>query len=196
MNVTTETLDDAIAHYAVVFNRVQWLDPARLDLQRQVWAAEVDRYGSGRPGELTNLDFHEAFRQFSLTAAVQVNVMVVVSAACDIAAARFERIRPYIESTDEMLFYEELVRYRQKLRAAETATDQLAADDWLVHTVESFGAEVMSSGLPDGQAKELLSRVNIKSHVARSAMQRPPLAAPSSQANSDADAAFHAWRQR
>jgi hypothetical protein len=61
MNVSSKTLIDALASYAVLLNRPQWLDPAKSLLQEQVWSRMIQR--ADGVGEIRLDDFERAIEE-------------------------------------------------------------------------------------------------------------------------------------
>jgi hypothetical protein len=89
----TVEVEQVISSYAVMLNRSQWLDPAKLDVQRAVWS----RLLAGRSREdLTLADIEAAITTLAADPArrtADILPALIVSTAVDLAAGRISRVK-------------------------------------------------------------------------------------------------------
>lgn len=160
---TDDTIDTALRHYAVLLNRPSWLDPGRLEVQRDVWLSLIHRLGGDREGAVTIDDFDSAI----LTGLSGRDVHEVVPAriiaeAVGYAALRAEAAQEVMRLAPELRIYDEQVRLsRITGRAADVADVDAAVSAFWV----AIGAKIKvleTSGYPRSVIDPLIEAINLQ----------------------------------
>lgn len=189
MRFKADTIDEAIAHTAVLTNRIGWLAPERLDVQRTVWLALVERYA--QPGVLTLEDFTAALTE--LLEEMEPRLLLphaIVQRACNLALYRHEAARHIIDAFDanrDMVMYEAITRYWQRVD-----DDPSAADKWLCATVESMVRVLATADFPDEVTLPVMAHIHA---VAADNLAKPKRPVPELPTQSEAQAILDTMKQ-
>lgn len=158
---TDDTIDTALQHYAVLLNRPGWLDPGRLEVQRDVWLSLIHRLGGDREGAVTVDDFDSAI----LTGLSGRDVHEVVPAriiaeAVGYAALRAEAAQQVIRLAPELRIYDEQVRLSRITSRAGSDADEAISAFWV-----AIGAKIKvleTSGYPRSVIDPLIEAINLQ----------------------------------
>lgn len=148
MNVTPDTLAQALASYAVMLNRPQWLDPARLLLQEQVWTRMVDRC-PGR-AEIRIEDFERSIEE----QLVDTPPHAVTPPGIVEAAAAFAEQRRYLADRMVDEFAAGTLMFSEVSKLNSTG-DRLAFNQFADQAINAL----IRSGRPVDQIEELIQAI-------------------------------------
>lgn len=179
--ISDETIDEGVAHMSVLLNRVQWLDPARAQVQRDVWRSLVKAIYPK-----TTVVFSDVLTAIRSTPPPALPLDFITE-ACRIADRRHHEVSRLIDDIDAGKgLVDEAIKYQNRRRGGIDTSDDL-------RTAHRRAVAMLWDSFPHEQAQGYVTKLDTWLDWMLS-LDIPAIAPPTAEDDAAADAFWKSWR--